>query len=174
MSIFEFYQIVHILEPGQFPNVTAELTSRSFIKISRLYDQVNSVKDLADAPMGKCPNLFPQVSLVDSECLRYIHYALLWQACLPFVQQHIARGFRSPQVGRERTHDYGVDPAAVEHIVLDYDMGMAIARLGASRITQVNPKHITLVDHHCPSTNCLCCRRIPSCKASSSGSGAPA
>ena len=48
----------------------------SFIKVSRLQDQANSVKDLTDTLERNSPNLLSQVLLVDGEYLRYTHHAL--------------------------------------------------------------------------------------------------
>ena len=73
---------------------------------------------------------------------------------------HLAPLVSTLEVGCQSTDHDSADTTGVEDIVLNDDMRMVIARLGASRIIKLDPKDVALLDHHSFSTIRRCGRRM--------------
>src|SRR2546429_2061575 len=87
---------------------------------------------------------FHKFSFVDRDELRYIHYTRLRKIGLAFLQKHIARCFRPPQIRGNEAHDARRNCAPVENIVLGNDAWMAIRWRRTGRRPEVKPVHLSL------------------------------
>jgi hypothetical protein len=94
-----------------------------------LEDAMDTIEDLANAPSGERTYLFVQVSSVDGEDLRDVDDTRSRESAFARTETHISGQIRQSKVRRQRADDYRSDAALVEDIVLNNDVGVAIAGL---------------------------------------------
>ena len=80
------------------------------------HDQVDSGEDPLHLPLGNSPHSLDELSLIDGHELRHIGHGITIEPRVLCYQQHVAWGYRPPEVAREDNTDNCGDLAAIERI----------------------------------------------------------
>ena len=116
--------------------------------IPRLQQELKTVQNLPNALREKRPDLLHQIRFVHGDNLRDVHDASFGQIRLALIEQDISRGRLQIEIGCDRADHDRSDAAAIEDIILDDRVRMAVTRGRPGRALKIHPENITLVDHH--------------------------
>jgi hypothetical protein len=105
---------------------------RPLSDLTRFQEQLYSIENLPNPLSCECSDEFPQLTLINREKLWHYHHALIEKVGLPRIKENISRCSGSHEIGCQGTDNNCVDATAIENVVLNNNMGMAVAGFGTN------------------------------------------